>query len=107
MCKRFILAVAVLATLAAPGVARADAVTEWNLNASTALVGTQPPNVSTLHMAMVHGAVYDAVNAIGGGREGYLLNARIAQPFDSKPAAAAAAAYKMLSHLVPAQQAVL
>ena len=109
MSARLISLVAVVAALAAPGVARADAVTEWNLNASNAIFVTaaQPPNVSTLHLAMVHGAVYDAVNAIGGGREGYLLTSRIAQPFDSKPAAAAAAAYRMLSHLVPAQQAVL
>jgi hypothetical protein len=109
MRTRLILAVAAFAALASPGVARADAVTEWNLNASQAIfVGAgQPPNVSVPHLAMVHGAVYDAVNAIGGGREGYLLTSRVAQPMDSKPAAAAAAAYKMLSHLVPAQQAVL
>jgi hypothetical protein len=109
MRKRFILIAAVLAAMAAPGTARADAVTEWNLNASQALfVGAaQPPNVSSFHLAMVQGAVYDAVNAIGGGREGYLLTSRVGQPMDSKPAAAAAAAYKVLSHLVPAQQAVL
>jgi hypothetical protein len=109
MKKQLLLVAAVLAALAAPGAARADAVTEWNLNASNALFGgaAQPPNVSVPHLAMVHGAVYDAVNAIGGGREGYLLTSRVAQPFDSKPAAAAAAAYKVLSHLVPAQQAVL
>jgi hypothetical protein len=109
MRTRLIVAVAALAALAAPGVARADAVTEWNGNASQAIfvAAAQPPNVSTLHMAMVQGAVYDAVNAIGGGREGYLIMSRIAQPFDSKPAAAAAAAYKVLSHLLPAQQAVL
>jgi hypothetical protein len=109
MKARFILALAVLAALGAPGVARADAVTDWNLHASNALfVGAaQPPNVSVPHLAMVQGAVYDAVNGIGGGREGYLLTPRIGQPMDSKPAAAATAAYKMLSHLVPAQQAVL
>jgi hypothetical protein len=109
MRTRLILVAAVVAAMAAPGVARADAVTEWNLNASNALFAGagQPPNVSVPHLAMVHGAVYDAVNAIGGGREGYLLTSRVAQPFDSKPAAAAAAAYGVLSHLVPAQQAVL
>jgi hypothetical protein len=110
MWKRLLLlAAALAAAVVLPGVARADSVTEWNLNASTALfVGAgQPPNVSVPHLAMVHGAVYDAVNAIGGGREGYLLNARIAQPFDSKPAAAATAAYRVLKHLVPAQAAVL
>jgi hypothetical protein len=106
---RLILALVALAALGAPGVARADAVTDWNLHASNALFGgaAQPPNVSTPHLAMVHGAVYDAVNAIGGGREGYLLTSRVGQPMDSKPAAAATAAYRVLSHLVPAQQAVL
>jgi hypothetical protein len=103
------MAVAVLAALAAPAVARADAVTEWNLNASNALfVATgQPPQASVPHLAMVHGAVYDAVNAIDGGHEGYLLTSRLAQPFDSKEAAAATAAYRVLLHLVPGQQAVL
>jgi hypothetical protein len=119
MLKRFIskgrrrsaalLAFAALAALGAPGVARADAVTQWNLNASNALFVTagQPPQASVPHLAMVHGAVYDAVNAIDGGHEGYLLTSRVAQPFDSKEAATAAAAYRVLLHLVPAQQAAL
>jgi hypothetical protein len=104
-----LLAFAALAALGAPGVARADAVTQWNLNASNALFVTagQGPQQSVPHLAMVHGAVYDAVNAIDGGHEGYLLTSRVAQPFDSKEAAAAAAAYRVLLHLVPAQQAVL
>ena len=101
--------VAAAAALAAPAVARADAVTEWNQNASTALfvAAGQPPQVSVTHLAMVHGAVYDAVNAIDGGHEGYLLTPRLAQPSDSKEAAAATAAYRVLLHLVPAQQATL
>ena len=33
---------------------------------------------SVPHLAMVHGAVYDAVNAIDGGHEGYLLTSRVA-----------------------------
>ena len=58
-----------LIALASPPVARADAVTDWNLIASNAIVVTagQPPPVSVLHFAMVHGAVYDAVNAIDRG----------------------------------------
>jgi hypothetical protein len=109
MRTRIILAVAVLATLAAPGVARADAVTDWNLNASTALMGVagQPPQVSVTHLAMVHGAVYDAVNAIDGGREGYLLTSRVGRTSDSKEAAAATAAYRILLNLVPTQSATL
>jgi hypothetical protein len=98
-----------LAALVAPGLARADMVTDWNVNASTALFVTaaQPPAQSVLHMAMVHGAVYDAVNAIDGGHEGYLLTSRLATPSDSKEAAAAAAAHRVLLNIVPAQQATL
>jgi hypothetical protein len=109
MLKKVVLTVAVGAALAAPAVARADAVTQWNLNASNALftVAGQPPQVSVSHLAMVHGAVYDAVNAIDGGHEGYLLTSRVGTPFDSKDAAAAASAYRVLLHLVPAQQPLL
>jgi hypothetical protein len=100
---------AALAALAAPGLARADAVTDWNQNAGNAIFVTaaQPPPVAVMHMAMVHGAVYDAVNAIDGRYEGYLLTSRLAQPFDSKEAATAAAAHRVLLSLLPAQQAVL
>ena len=56
---------------------------------------------------MVQGAVYDAVNAIDGGHEGYLISSRLATPFDSKDAAAAAAAHRVLLNIVPAQQSVL
>jgi hypothetical protein len=102
-------AVAGLAALVAPAVGSADTVTQWNQNAATALYVTaaQPPNVSVLHMAMVQGAVYDAVNAIDGRREGYLLTSRVATPTDSKDAAAATAAYKVLLNIVPTQQPAL
>ena len=64
-------------------------------------------SVSVPHLAMVHGAIYDAVNAIDGGHEGYLLTSRVATPSDSKDAAAATAAHRVLLNIVPAQQAVL
>ena len=109
MQKRLMLLAAVAAVLAAPSVARADTVTQWNLNATTALMVTagQGPQLSVPHMAMVQGAVYDAVNAIDGGHEGYLLTSRVATPFDSKDAAAATAAYSVLLNLVPAQKPTL
>ena len=89
--------------------ARADAVTDWNLIATNALIvsAAQPPQVSVPHLAMVHGAVYDAVNAIDGDYEPYLLSSSSAQPSDSKRAAAATAAFRVLGHLVPAQQGTL
>ncbi len=105
-----LIAVAALVALVGPGIARADSVTTWNLNATNLLVGpaaVQAPPVSAIHLAMVHGAVYDAVNAIDKGYEGYLLSPQVATPFDSQDAAAATAAYRVLLKLVPAQQSLL
>jgi len=106
--KRLLGAVAALAALVAPAAARADTVTQWNLNATNALIrdAGQAPPVSVLHLAMVHGAVYDAVNAIDGSHRKYLVSPR-ARPRDSKDAAAATAAYRVLVSIVPTQQPAL
>jgi hypothetical protein len=102
------LAAAALIALSASASARADTVTDWNLNAVNALVGTagQSPTVSTIHLAMVHGAVYDAVNSIDERYEPYLVEVR-ARDWYSKDAAAATAAYKVLTGIVPNQQTTL
>jgi hypothetical protein len=50
-------------------------------------------------MAMTQGAVYDAVNAIEPRRQPYLLKTRF-DPMASKEAAAATAAYRVLSSIV-------
>ena len=107
--KRLVVAVAGVVALIAPATARADAVTAWNVNATAALFTTagQPPTVGAIHLAMVHGAVYDAVNAIDKGHEPYLLSPRVATPFDSQDAAAATAAYRVLRTIVPAQEPLL
>jgi hypothetical protein len=90
-----------LVALAAAPLVRADAVTDWNLIASNAIVlpppagAGQPPPVSALSFAMVHGAVYDAVNAIDRGHQPYLSEPP-SNPTDSKEAAAATAAYRVL-----------
>ena len=88
--------------------AETAAVLAWNQHATDALIATaaQPPNVAVLHMAMVEGAVYDAVNAIDGGHEPYLVAPR-AKRWYSTDAAAATAAYRVLVNVVPAQQAHL
>ena len=100
-------AVAAAAVLAATP-ARADTVTDWNVNATDALVTTagQAPTVSTIHLAMVHGAVFDAVSSIDRGYEPYLVRVP-ARSWYSKDAAAATAAYRVLTNIVPAQQATL
>ena len=77
----------------------------WNLHASDALInaataGTpgagQAPPVSQLHLAMVQGAVYDAVNAIVGGYQPYLPDLPPASPSASQDAAVATAAHDVL-----------
>jgi hypothetical protein len=97
-----------LVTLASPTLARANAVTDWNLIASNAIVVTagQPPPVSALSFAMVQGAVYDAVNAIDGGHQPYLVQPP-SNPTDSKEAATAAAAFRVLVGLFPGQVGTL
>ncbi len=107
MYRRIILSLVALAVaLIAPGLAHADMVTQWNQNATTVLMGNlgQGPQLSVPHLAMVHGAAYDAVNAIDGRHEGYLLRSRIGTPFDSKDAAAATGAYRVLRSIVPSSQ---
>lgn len=91
---------------------------EWNEIASSAIIATagQPPHAAVLSLAMVQGAVYDAVDAIDGGFQPYLIAPR-ARPGDSEDAAAATAAYRVLvgfperapalPGLVPAQRPTL
>jgi hypothetical protein len=101
-----------LVALVLPTVARADAVTDWNLIASNAIVAPAPvgagraPHVAVLHFAMVHGAVYDAVNAIDGGHQPYLVQPP-SNSTDSKEAAAATAAFRVLVGLFPGQVGTL
>lgn len=103
-----LFAVTALLALAGAASAQADTVTDWNTNATNALIATagQAPTVSALHLAMVHGAVYDAVNAIDGGYDPY-LTAPAAMPWYSQDAAAATAAHRVLVDLVPLQQGTL
>src|SRR5213083_1113495 len=97
-----------LVALASLKVVRADAVTDWNAIASTAIVTNagQPPPVSALSFAMVQGAGYDAVNAIDRGHRPYLVQPD-ANPTDSKEAAAATAAFRVLVGLFPDQAGTL
>jgi PAP2 superfamily len=89
-----------------------NAATTWNRIASGAIMNPapggagQPPHVAVLSLAMVQGAVYDAVNAIDGGRQPYLV-APSAEPWYSKEAAVAAAAFRVLVGLFPAQESAL
>jgi hypothetical protein len=85
-----------------------DAVAEWNQRAAITLTngpaaatpGMQfTPPVAFIHLAIVEGAVYDAVNAIKGGHDAYLKGLK-APTSASKGAAAATAAHDVLIGLV-------
>ena len=83
----------------------ADAVLDWNQYAAEALINAtsaptpgagQGPTVAIIHLAMVQGAVYDAVNSIDGGHAPYLDDIPAAPALASTPAAVATAAHHVL-----------
>jgi hypothetical protein len=82
--------------------ASGDAVRAWNeiaVNTLSGLPGFAPP-AAQIHVGMVQGAVFDAVNAIGRHHyQPYLLKERFSAGA-SEDAAVAAAAYGVLRHIV-------
>jgi membrane-associated phospholipid phosphatase len=105
--------VALAAANLAPAMAQAtqpvSQVVQWN---RTLLVivrtpGAQPATIHpTRSFAIMHGAIYDAVNAIDGTHKPYLVRLS-ASHFASQEAAAAAAAHEVLIKLYPSFQATL
>jgi hypothetical protein len=107
-----ILIAASLLVPAAPAMAAepGDMVLQWNAKALAAIqnpptatppgLGQAPPG-SLIQLAIVQGAVYDAVNAIAGGHEP-LLGGLSAPSSASQAAAAATAAHHVLVGLTPA-----
>jgi hypothetical protein len=77
-----------------PGPSGDVAVTYWSTIAAAPLTAL-PAAPAILGMAMVHGAIYDAVNAIDGGHRPYLAQPA-ASPSASLDAAVASAAYHVL-----------
>ncbi len=97
-----------LVALASPKIARADAVLDWNGHAANATVVANMPAVRGLiRLAMVHVAIYDAVNAIEGYPfTPYAVTPNVVTPA-SPEAATAASAHDVLVALFPSQQADL
>ncbi len=83
----------------------ADPIFDWNDEALAAIRTdrTSPP-VASRALAMLHGAVYDAVESIDQ-RNGTYLSVPAAPPTASREAAIAEAATRVLSNLFPAQVA--
>jgi hypothetical protein len=103
---RLALLVCAIATaiLGAPAVAQADVVKDWNAIAQAETLLLRPTaHGQTRGIAMVQGAVYDAVNAIDRGHQPYLVDLDDvgAQPWVSQDAAAATAAHRVLKAITP------
>jgi len=115
--KTLLLTATAVAVLAAANVAPVIAqvaqpvsqVVQWN---RTLLVivrtpGAQPATIHpTRSFAIMHAAIYDAVNAIDGTHKSYLVRLS-ASPIASQEAAAASAAHEVLVKLYPNFQATL
>ncbi len=96
------------AALAVSAPVAADVITDWNAHALNAIVaGPTPPPAASRALAMVHTAVFDAVNSIDGSYRGYRY--RTTQPIDGalRDAAAVTAAHGVLVGLFPAQAGAL
>jgi hypothetical protein len=92
-------------TLATP--AHADMITDWNAKAEAIAVEKRmPPPPNARAMAILHVAMFDAVNAIDRRYSPYALKVTPGKGL-SREAAAAAAAHTVLSVLHPDQQANL
>jgi len=85
-------------------------VVQWNRNL-LAIVRTPGAQPATIHptrsFAIMHGAIYDAVNAIDGTHAPYLFSVTDAPRAASEDAAAAAAAHGVLVALYPAFRTAL
>jgi hypothetical protein len=94
-----------MAGLALPFVSRADQVTDWNANTEQALLtAAEGSAVRARSLAIVHAAIYDAVNGIQQRYTPFFVTDR-GPHGASAEAAAAQAAYTALVGLYPAQKA--
>ena len=104
-----VLAAASLAPVMAQATQTVSQVVQWNktLLSIVRTPGAQPATIHpTRSFAIVHAAIYDAVNAIDGTHKPYLVRLS-ASHFASQEAAAAAAAHEVLVKLYPNFQATL
>lgn len=101
-----LLALAALC-LVSPRTVSADAVTDWNaIGVNTSAAAGNSPAQQGRAAAILHAAIFDAVNAIDGRYTPYAVRPPVAQPA-SQEAAAAAAAYGVLGRLFPGRKPAL
>ena len=96
-----------LAVLVSPVMAAADVVSEWNERAlACTTTAKQPPFTAARTMAMVHTAMFDAVNSIERGYAPYRVKG-VAPAGGSPEAAGVAAAHAVLIKIFPDQKGAL
>src|SRR5262245_6159093 len=106
MKAKFIL-IPTLAILSVATDSRADIVTDWSANLDqTIVVVAQPVPTQARSIAIVHTAIYDAVNGIARKYTRYFVTEG-APPGASQEAAAAQAAYTAMVSLYPSQKSAL
>jgi hypothetical protein len=109
--RGLVVCATLVVALVSPVLARADVLNDWNVIAQNEAVASRPTaHGQTRAIAMVQGAVYDAVNALDPRYKPYLLDLRAlrAQPFGSRDAAIATAAHHVLVKIVdPARVAAI
>jgi membrane-associated phospholipid phosphatase len=87
--------------LAGSAVTQADVVTDWNQAALDAIrLAKTPPPMASRALAIMHAAVYDAVNGIDRRNGTYFVTSRVPSSA-SKVGAASAAAHRALVALFP------
>ena len=97
----------ILCAFLTPILARADIVTDWNEAALAAIkLDNTPPPKAARALAILHTAIYDALNGIAPTHERYLVPGKPAG-VASPEAAVSAAAHLVLVRLFPAQQTAL
>src|SRR5882757_285707 len=93
-----ILGVTALGLALFVGPVRADVISDWNAKAQAIQVEKQvPPSIAAREMAILHVAIFEAVNAIDRRYAAFKLNLPAESNF-SKEAAAAAAGYRSEEH---------
>jgi hypothetical protein len=106
LLKRALVIVSTVTLLSVPQIVNADVVTDWNTIAVNTVSADRVVNRQSRDMAMVHAAMFDAMNAI----RPYYTPAMVlitSKGYASREAAAAQAAHDVLVALFPAQQANL
>src|SRR5688572_4068974 len=104
---RFAIALSMLGLLIVGATARADMVTDWNGYWEGAVFATaQPAPAQARFGAILHTAVFDAVNGVARKYTPYYVTDK-APPGARAEAAAAQAAYTVLTALYPSQASAL